>query len=249
MRPDPPMRPRALVIQLARLGDLIQTLPLLDALRDCHPDRAFDLLCAAPLADLVREGFPVNRVLPWDGGRFRVWANDWSRDPFGTVQRLQQYIDGLSSRRYEEAYNLNQHERAILAAHLLAARVTGAGATGPLSAELDSWASYLRGVAHHRGVNRIHLADAFCGLCGVRPRGRAMALRHENVALPVDLEEVGSHGDHWAAVVIGAGDAERCVPPLVWTEWIETLLSADSHAHVVLIGSGGEREAAHAVQS
>jgi heptosyltransferase-1 len=249
MRPDPALRRRALLIQLARLGDLIQTLPVLDALRERHPDRAFDLLCAAPLADLVRESFPVNHVLPWDGSRCRVWANDWSRDPRGMVQLLRQYIEGLSSQQYEEAYNLNQHERAILAAHLLAARVTGAGATGPLSAELDSWASYLRGVAGHRGPNRIHLADAFCGLCGVRPRGRAVALGHGNVALPADLEEIGANGDYWAAVVIGAGDAERCIPPPIWTEWIDTLLSADSRAHVVLIGSGGEREAAHAVQS
>lgn len=249
MRPDPALRARALVIQLARLGDLIQTLPVVNALRDRHPDRTIDLLCAAPLADLVRESFPVDCVLPWDGGRCRAWASDWSRDPLGTVQRLQQYIEDLSAQGYEEAYNLNQHERAILAAHLLAARVTGAGATGPLSGELGSWASYLRGVAGYRGANRIHLADAFCGLCGVRPPGRAAALRCRSVSLPQDLEEIGSRGDHWAAVVIGAGDAERCVPPPVWSEWIDRWLSADSRACVVLIGSGGEREAAHAVQS
>jgi ADP-heptose:LPS heptosyltransferase len=243
------MSTHALVIQLARLGDLIQTLPVLDALQDRHPDRTFDLLCAAPLAELVRRSFPVNHVLPWDGNRCRAWADDWGRDPLGTVQRLQQYIEGLSSLRYEDAYNLNQHERAILAAHLLAVRVTGAGETGPFSTGLGAWPAYLRRVAHHRGLNRIHLADAFCGLCGVRPRGRALPLRQGAVALPTDLEAIGSDGEEWAAVVIGAGDVERCVPPSVWIAWIQAFLSAHSRANVVLIGAGGEREAAHAIQS
>ena len=249
MQPDPAGVSHALVIQLARLGDLVQTLPALHALQSRHPDRAFDLLCAAPLADLVRAGFSVNRVLPWDGGRCRTWANDWAHDPLGAVHRLQQYIEGLSPWRYEDAYNLNQHARAILAAHLLAARVTGAGAAGLQSAELSSWAAYLRGVAGHRGLNRVHLADAFCGLCGVRPRGRASIIRPGTVELPSDLEGIGRNGDNWAAVVIGAGDTERCVPPKVWTAWIAAFLAADSHAKVVLIGSGGERETAHAIQS
>ncbi|HET6673706.1 MAG TPA: hypothetical protein VFG71_00130, partial [Nitrospiraceae bacterium] len=63
MQPDPAGVSHALVIQLARLGDLVQTLPALHALQSRHPDRAFDLLCAAPLADLVRAGFSVKRVL------------------------------------------------------------------------------------------------------------------------------------------------------------------------------------------
>ena len=248
MRPDPGTS-HALVIQLARLGDLIQTLPVLDALRSRQPEMRVDLLCAAPLADLVRERFPVDDVLPWDGNRCRTWADEWSRDPYGTVQHLQQYIEGLSSERYEEAYNLNQHERAILAAHLLAARVTGAGAGGPLSSELDSWADYLRSVASHRGHNRIHLADAFCGLCRVRPRGRGLSLKSGSAELPKDLQAIGRDEADWAAIVVGAGEPERCIPPSVWTAWIAEFLSAHSRAKVVLIGSGGEREAAHAIQS
>jgi ADP-heptose:LPS heptosyltransferase len=208
-----------------------------------------DLLCAAPLADLVRERFPVHGVLPWDGNRCRAWAEEWGRDPRGTVQRLQRYIEGLSSERYEVAYNLNQHERAILAAHLLAARVTGAGATGPLSVELDSWADYLRWVAGQRGHNRIHLADAFCGLCRVRPRGHGVSLKSGSAELPRDLQDIGQDEADWAAVVVGAGDAERCIPPPVWTAWIAEFLSAHSRAKVMLVGGGGEREAAHAIQS
>ncbi|HEX2055718.1 MAG TPA: glycosyltransferase family 9 protein [Nitrospiraceae bacterium] len=249
MRPKPSAGSRALVIQLARLGDLIQTLPLLHALRHHRPDTTLDLLCAAPLADFIQARFPVEGVVPWDGGRCRVWADEWSGDPVGAVQGLQGYIEGLSAEPYDDVYNVNQHERAILTAHLLGRRVTGAGATGPLSTELGSWGDYLRQVAIRRGRNRVHLADAWCGLCGVRPRGCDLSLRRGTDALPPDLQAVGRDRGHWAAVVVGAGDGERCIPPPVWTAWVERFLSLQSEARVVLVGAGYEREAAHAIQS
>jgi ADP-heptose:LPS heptosyltransferase len=240
---------RRLVVQLARLGDLVQTLPVLGALRRRRPETALDLLCAAPLAEFVRHTFPIDNVLPWDGHQCRAWADEWSRDPVGTVQRLQRCIDALCPDGYEEAYNLNQHERAILVAHLFSRRVCGAGATGPLSCELSSWGLYLRRVARDRAQNRVHLADAFCGLCGVRPLGRAPSLRKESPELPPDLTDIGRDQADWVAVVVGAGDADRCVPAQIWRLWIEQFLCSHNGARVVLIGAGGEREAANAIQA
>lgn len=244
-----PNQSRTLVVQLARLGDLIQTLPVLDALRRRRPETALDLLCAAPLAELVRHAFPIDSVLSWDGAQCRSWANDWSHDPLAAVQRLQHYLHGLSPNEYAEAYNLNQHERAILAAHLLSRRIRGAGASGPLSSELSPWAEYLRRVARYRVHNRVHLADAFCGLCGVRPHGHAPVLRKGRVDLPSDLKTVGDDRADWVAVVVGAGDAERCIPPQVWKIWVERFLSSHARGRIVLIGAGAEREAANAVQA
>lgn len=247
----PPDRPpsRALVIQLARLGDLIQTLPLLDALAARPQAMTVDLLCAAPLSELVQHRFPVGRALPWDGARCRRWADDWSEDPLTTTRELAAYLESLCPERYDLAYNLNQHARAVLAAHLLAEQVIGAGASGPASAESAAWASYLRRIAEDRGHNRIHLADAFCGLCGRRPTGRAPLLARGCAELPTDLEGMAAGDTDCAALVVGAGDSERCVAPSVWTAWIDCFLHAHSRGRVILLGSGGERETAQAVQS
>jgi heptosyltransferase I len=126
--------------------------------------------------------------------------------------------------------------------------VTGAGATGPLSADLGSWGDYLQRVAGRRAHNRIHLADAFCGLCGVRPCGRVLPLRYVPAELPPDLQGIGEDEAEWVAVVVGAGDADRCVPPQIWGMWIEQFLSGHARAKVVLVGTGAEREAAQAIQ-
>lgn len=249
MRPDQRTPPRALVIQLARLGDLVQTLPLLDALGARHSGMTVDVLCAAPLAALVHQCFPVGRALPWDGSRCRRWADDWGHAPLETTRQLHAYIESLCAERYDVAYNLNQHERAVLAAHLLADQVTGAGAAGPASTGSAAWAAYLRRIAHDRGRNRIHLADAFCGLCGRKPTGRALLLPRGCADLPTDLQGMAAGDADCAALIVGAGDAERCVAPSVWTAWIDCFLRAHSRGRVILLGSSGEREAAQAVQS
>jgi ADP-heptose:LPS heptosyltransferase len=249
MRPEPGQSSRTLVIQMARLGDLIQTLPALESLRHRLPEESLDLLCAASLADLVRARFPVDRVLAWDGVQCRGWAERWSREPINAIQNLRRYVERLSPEQYRCVYNLNQHERAVLTAHLLGREVIGAGASGPLSADCGSWSGYLRRVAAHRAHNRIHLADAFCGLAGVRPRGTAPLLKRQPVELPSDLRDAGRSGGDWVAVVVGAGETERCVPPHIWTAWIERFLSADAAGRVILLGAGAEQEAAHAIQA
>ena len=81
------------------------------------------------------------------------------------------YLSDCDFPSYAMAYNLNNHPRGILAAHLLSAHVVGAGDQGPLKSNLPPWVEYLQKVARERGNNRIHIADAFCGLSGVKPPG------------------------------------------------------------------------------
>jgi ADP-heptose:LPS heptosyltransferase len=231
---------RALVIQLARLGDLVQSLPAIMALKAQDQARRLDLLCAGPLASLG-SCFPgIEHVHGWQGERWRAWSDRWESEPQTTVTDIRAYLHDVSPALYDRAYNLNQHCRAVLAASLLAEH-------GPLSQDLPPWAAYLQGVARNRGDNRIHLADAFCGLCGVRPLEVAPRLNVPTSGFPADLAPIGMGEGPWIAVVVGAGDPERCVPPPVWSHWVTEFLDNSSTGQVVLIGGGGERATAHAV--
>lgn len=109
------------------------------------------------------------------------------------------------------------------------------------------WAQHLRHVAKERGANRVHLADAWCGMCGVLPRGQAPSCVPAAVELPEDLAGVGERRGLWVALATGAGEADRCVAPAVWGQWIRTFLDQTEDGQVVLIGSGTEREAAQAI--
>lgn len=239
---------RALVVQLARLGDLIQSLPAITALRAVPQIAEIDLLCAAPLVSIGCCMPSIDRVLPWEVERWRTWAKHWSTARQATLNEMESYLKIVMPKPYGVTFNLNQHTRAIVTANLFGKHVIGPGERGPLTTELPPWAEYLRGVARERERNRVHLTDVFCGLCGVMPTGRAPRLQIPATDLPTDLVIIGNSQGPWVAVVVGAGDTARCLPPMIWRDWIRVFLDASPEGQIVLIGSSADRERAVAIQ-
>ena len=249
MRHDEDVAARILLIQLARLGDLVQSLPVIASLAAQYSHRSLDLLCAASLADLARLFQKVGHVVKWNGVQWHAWAESFAGEfQPSRLREVEQYLAELTTDPYAMAYVLNHHPRAILAGTLLATEVQGPTLRGPLDEELTPWASYLRQVAQTRGSNRIHLSDTFCGLCGVTPPPVPPVLRLPSIVLPSDLAEVGMSAGQWIAVVVGAGDADRTIPVAVWIEWISTVLAYDSPCAVVLVGTKRDQTTAVAIQ-
>lgn len=247
MRPESNRDPRHLVIQLARLGDVVQTLPALDALRQAHPHRGLDLLCAAPLAAVAAGSGLCDRVLPWDGPRWHAWATGWADNAVDTLREAEDYIASLGVLSYGRVYPLNQHARSRLLAQFCADPMRRVSDTEAWEEQMRPWAQYLRQVARDRGKNRIHLADAWCGMCGVKPRGRAPIYDQSTGDIPSHVAAIGEREGLWVALAVGAGETDRCVPTAIWSRWIQTFLSRRDDGHVVLIGGGQEREAGQSV--
>lgn len=236
--------PRALVIQLARLGDLVQSLPAITQLRVRHPETPLDLLCPSHLAEVGRLLPGIEKVLEWDGAAWQRRAMAAQQDLRAEhLVEVETALMALASDRYDCAYVLNQHRRALVAGSLLAREVTGPLLHGPLGETLTPWAAYVRDVAQRRLGQRVHLADAFCGLCGVSPPGHVTPLDPPTVRLPEDLEPIGKHGDPWVTLIVGAGETERCVPTEIWRRWITLFLASMPQGRVVLVGTECERAA------
>lgn len=238
---------RALLIQLARLGDLVQSLPAIEALQAGHQKTSFDVLCAAPLAAVLSGPRNIGRVIPWDGAQWRSWAEQWADNPRDILRAAQTYLASLGERAYDQVYPLNQHSRSHLLTHLFATDRTRTEQEGHSAVYMRPWAEYLRQIAQDRGDNRVHLADAWCGMSGVKPQGQAPRCSPPAVALPGDLAPIGERPGLWIGLVTGAGEADRCIAPSTWGQWIRTLLSYADEAQVVLIGSGHERETGQAI--
>lgn len=240
---------RALLVQLARLGDLVQSLPAIAGLNARHPGRPLDLLCPTALAGLASLFPGIDRVLGWDGARWHTWAGSSAGGLRHDVWiEVTHHLKELSPESYEMGYVLNQHPRALLAGALLAKQLRGPTLRGPLDEELSPWAAYLRQMVRQRGPNRVHLADAFCGMCGIEPPGVSVRLASPRRELPQDVHAIGQGNGLWVAIVVGAGDAARQIPTEVWCRWITYFLSLDPTGRVLLVGSGHERERAHAIQ-
>ncbi len=240
---------RALLIQLARLGDLVQSLPVLTALQSAQPERPLDLLCPSPLVALG-ELFPcVDRVYPWNGEQWHGLATAKTTDCDQRLAQATRYLADCAFPPYSLAYNLNNHPRGMLAAHVLSDLVVGPGEHGPLNPTLPAWTGYLRQIAHDRGENRVHLADAFCGLCQVLPPSEIPRLKAPVMPLPLELERiVNGQPSTLIGIVLGAGDDDRRVPLSVWQDLIAACAEHIPQSYLLLIGGEGEREAALALE-
>lgn len=233
---------RALIIQLARLGDLLQTIPVITAVKRAEPDLTLDLLCPSPLAPVGRMIPHIADVVGWDGPAWRRRAQEAARMlQLAHLQDAEAGIRAIASQQYERAYVLNHHARALLAGALLARKVRGPQLDGPLGERLSPWASYVREVAVTRRSCRVHLADAFCGLCGVAPPGTPPSLNPMSSSLPPDLEPIGRQGGPWLALIVGAGASERLVPLEVWQHVITNFLESAPAGRVVMVGEERER--------
>lgn len=239
--------PRALVIQLARLGDLLQTMPAITALRASEAAITLDVLCPAQLSPIARFIPGIETVLEWDG---TVWQHQAEAAACGIeprhIEEAERHLCALAPEPYDSAYVLNQHPRALLAGALLARKTRGPNVHGPLGDELNPWAAYVRSLALTGRGNRVHLADVFCGLCGVRPPGHAVRLTSSCDPLPSDLDGIGREAGPWVGLIIGAGEPERLIPTEVWQQWITRFLTRAPRSRLVLLGQ--ERERAQRIQ-
>jgi ADP-heptose:LPS heptosyltransferase len=231
-----------LVLQLARLGDLIQSVPAIVGLAAQDRRRVIDVLCPAPLAPVATWIPNISAVIPWDGRHWQALAQRAALDEARVA------LADLVPQPYDVVCNLNNNPRAILLAHLVGHQVVGPGAAGPLNQAHPPWVAYLRQVAKARGANRVHLADAWCGCCGVKPVGLAPRLALPAMDLPQDLTQFTQVPGLRVALVVGAGDPNRIIPPFIWAQWITTLVRTSVEGAVVLVGTAREREAAWRIQ-
>ncbi len=244
---EPSPECRDLVIQLARLGDLVQTLPAIEALQEVYPERTLDVLCAAPLTSVLSGARRLGRVIPWDGAQWHAWTHQWKENPRQTLQAMQAYVASLGNMAYEHVYALNRHARSRLMTQLFTGPFSREDQQDRTEARARPWTEYLRHIATRRGNNRVHLADAWCGMSGVKPRGRAPCFQPPAVELPDDLASIGERQGLWVALVTGAGEADRCIPAATWGRWTQEFLTRTDEGQVVLIGSGRERETGQAI--
>jgi ADP-heptose:LPS heptosyltransferase len=113
---------KVLVVQLARLGDLVQTWPLLRRLRHQDPGRHLDLLADRRLAALHTLGPDLDHVWEADLAGLPSFSQG---DLAGAYDRVRHLAECLAGRNYDLVYNLNFSRVSLLFAYLAGRKVRG----------------------------------------------------------------------------------------------------------------------------
>jgi ADP-heptose:LPS heptosyltransferase len=214
----------SLVIQLARLGDLLQSLPLCRALRErgeLHLALAFD-----PGRRLRREADHVFVLEPWSLARA-------SARPAAFLHRLRDALgagteSALLARDYDRVVCLNEDPAALALARLArGVKRLGAGAPG------DPYARWLRVMGPRRRENRLLLAEAMLALLPGRES-------------PAPAAEPPGEGD--VVLHAGSGSGHRRLPAAFWAGLALGLIEACDR-RVLLTGGPEERAACRELEA
>lgn len=196
------------VIQLARLGDFLQSLPLCRVLRgegELEVVMAFD-----PGLRLRREADIIRVLEPWSLARA-------TRHPSLFLHRLRDALGGESPREVDLQICLNDEPAAVALSRLLpATRKAGAGESG------DPYSRWLRLAVEERRENQLRLCEAMLACL-------------PGAVTPAPSVEAPGGGD--VVIHAGSGSPARRLPLAFWVELAQDLLERIPERRLVLTGS------------
>ncbi|MHB8068405.1 MAG: glycosyltransferase family 9 protein [Desulfobaccales bacterium] len=218
---------RILVLQLARLGDLVQTWPLLARLRQAYPDARLTLLTDQRLLALSAMGPRMDEVQGFDylGLTSRV-EQDWP----GAYQQVAGLLQDLRTREFDLIFNLNFSRLSLLLTYLLGAPARGfLPAAGGREISRGPWLAWIYSLVHARRFNRFHLTDVFRHLAP-----------DPAVAVTPAAPAVFPGGEPLIALQLATSHARRTWPLEHFTRLAEFFVSRMG-ARVLLLGTKAER--------
>lgn len=234
-----------LVVNLLRLGDLVQCSPVLRALRARYPEARITLV----VQDVFQETAALlpgpDRLLPLPTLKLAPLMDREGSWP-GAYQLLAAWLTANLEPRPDLVINLTPNFLGALLSFL-----SGAGEVRGFTLNAaryfltqPSWMSYLMVVSRARRANPFNLVDIFLKGAGLEPEGVGLTVQippeaqgqAESVLAKLSL----TPGTSLVGLLPGASQPQRCWPPENYAQVAARLLNTRP-CHFFVFGSGGER--------
>ena len=241
------MNKQVLIINVTRMGDLIQTGPLLSRLREEWPGVSIDLVVDRSFAPTAALLAGLRQVISCDFARLLDDCRTQSKSLVTLMQEMTTWAAPLRTARYDRIVNLTfTRQTGLLASYIGAPDLRGITA-GPDGGPIvqNPWLSYFTDLHRHRRFNRFNLVDLYA-MGGSGP-GSFSPL---SVIVPADgrewadsfLRSQAATVRQWIAVQIGASDVMKAWRPEYFGRTMAHL-SRHPGLGFVLIGTAAEAEA------
>jgi len=157
---------KILIINMTRMGDIIQTIPLLKALHDKHPDHElcyFAVTGFTEICDLIPE---IDRVIPFDFNTAIAISKEAVRLLPRRLNELDGFLASMQRENFSELFNLSHSRHSALMAHLLnIPKVRGLTLDNDGFRRIEHpWSKYFFIGNLNRHYNRINLVDINLGM-------------------------------------------------------------------------------------
>lgn len=239
------MKKQVLIINVTRMGDLLQTIPLIGRLQHEWPGVEIDVMvdiAFAPMAALLPG---IRHVVTYDFQRLTDDCRTMAKDVVALYREIAEWTRPLVDARYDRVINLTFTRRSgLLAAHIGAPDIRGVTTTPDgVSILHNPWLTYFSDMHRHRRFNRFNLVDLYA-LGGSGPGPHVPLTLSVQPAANAWAERLLQTNDKDAvpiAVQIGASDVMKAWRPEYFGHTM-AMLSRQMKITFVLIGSSSDIE-------
>ena len=239
---------KILVLQLARLGDILQTWPALRALKRQYPDAEIHVLARARFREALDGLSAVTQVWTLESKEILRPLAQPRPDVDVAMNLVNELVGELAAQGFDQIINLSFSPVSSFLTRILSndqtvVRGYTRHADGYLAIPDDASAYFYAQVGPDR-PNRIHLSDLLAHISGVELLPEDWRGPDE-LSGPISPEagEAFSQSENSIVVHVGASQAHKT---LGWTKWAQIVrgLVQSQAANIVLIGSESESQTA-----
>jgi ADP-heptose:LPS heptosyltransferase len=238
-----------LIINLTRMGDLLQTTPLMAGMKGMHPGSRITLLVNSAFTEICR-GIPfIDELIEFDMKDYRMRLLGKRYSLVENYNFIEGLIRRINSREYDLTINVTHSAiSAILTSFIRTKEIRGFSIDSEGHRVIKHpWMRYFFNVVPNRLYNPFHLVDMYLKMGGVKPEIKGLVYnctREEEERASLLLEREGiKEGDMLVGFHLGASKSDKTWLVTSYAELAGMIADAFG-AKIVLFGSPGEADLA-----
>ncbi len=237
-------------MNLTRMGDLIQSTPLISSLRKRYPDANLTLLVSSDFAEFAKRAKHIDEIMVFNLRQFNQKNQKGELKSWVQVyQYLEEFLETLADQSFDKVYNLSHSKLSALMIHYLnIPEVVGfhCNRTGDRKTD-HPWLQYFGIEPFNRLYNPFNLADIYLLSGDGDPGSEELSILHDSKDALAAVEVLSDLPNNNEELVIGiqAGSSlEGRRWPVDAFSKLADLLCSHLNARIVLLGVGSESEIA-----
>ncbi len=241
---------KIIILQLARLGDIVQTLPTVQGLKHAHPGCEITMVVRSTFADAARISPHVDKLVEFPTQDILGPVFENADDKAESLARLIHWVaHELLTVEYDLLINLTFTPASSYLASLVRAKdrrgvMASLTPGGDTIAIHDPWSQYFFAQVLERNLNILHVNDIFMRIAGVGAGAWPLQLNEPVLAEPPTPVEPGRLR---IGIQLTASTDDKTLNYNVWAQICKVILSVHENSELVFFGSANDADAIIAV--
>ena len=234
-----------LIINLTRMGDLLQTSPLMAGLKTKYPDSTITLLVRTDFSEVCK-GIPyIDKLIKFDIGGYSKRIKGGQHSLIENYEVLDSLVNSINQKEYDLAVNITHSKISALLVSLLRAKEVSGYSLSQEGHRVikHPWVRYFFNVIPNRDYNPFHIVDIYLKVGDVTPMTRGLVYNvseeDELKARQIMTKEGIYENEVLVGFHLGASNDDKTWPVSSYAK-LADMIHRKLGARILLFGTSGE---------